>query len=228
LTSRSTFLDERLAAHYDITSITGDAFQPYTHDGSQRAGILTQASLLTALASASRESIILRGKFVQETLLCAPELGRPPFDKIASVAAFTSKLSESQFAHYRIANGYCATCHRTIDPPGRAMERFDGIGRWRFRDEIGIAVEDDTTIEVDGQQHDIRGAIQLGEVLANSNQVARCAVEQLTQHAFGRRLDPHTIDRFVADFEDSDRNLVELFRAIATSPTFRTRKPGAQ
>jgi hypothetical protein len=208
LTSSRRFVDERLAAHYG---------------SKKRGGILTHASMLTALASASRQSIILRGKFVNEELLCTPELGRPPFDAIVGVAAFTSKLTESQFAHYRVANAYCATCHRIIDPPGRALERYDGIGRWRSTDEIGLAVEDEAEIVLDGVPQRVRGAFELGELLAESEQVARCAVERLAQHAFGRHLDRRNIERLLAQFEQSDKNLVELFRAIALSPAFRER-----
>jgi hypothetical protein len=226
LTSRATFLDERGALHYGITTIAGDTFVPYTHDGTQRAGILTHASLLTFLAQTYRQSIIQRAQYVHDTFLCTPELGRPPFDAIAAVASFTGELSESQFAHYRIANAYCATCHRTLDPPGRALERYDGIGRWRERDELGIEIEDDTTIEIDGVARDVRGAIALGELLADSDQVARCTVQRLAQHAFGRELDARTIDQLLERFEASDRNIVEAFRAIATSKAFRQRLRG--
>ena len=176
----------------------------------------------------SRQSIIKRAKYVHDNLLCTPELGRPPFDAIAAVAPFTSKLTESQFAHYRVANAYCATCHRTLDPPGRALEHYDGIGRWRAGDEIGFAVEDDTTIEIDGVRRDIKGAIELAEVLASSQQVARCTVQRLAQHAFGRELDAKNIDQLLARFEDSGRNIVELFRVIATSRAFRQRWRGDQ
>ena len=226
LTSRDTFVDERLAQHYGITDVTGDTFVPVSLDAKQRAGILTQAGLLTGLALSYRESIILRGKFVNENLLCTPELGRPPFDAIAAVAGFTGQLTESQFGHYRMANTYCASCHRILDPPGRALERYDGIGRWRFRDEHWIDIEDDTAIEIDGVRRDIHGAIELAELLASSKQVARCTVQRLSQHAFGRVLDDRNLDALLVRFEDSDKNLVELFRAIATSRAFRQRWRG--
>jgi hypothetical protein len=223
LTSRDTFVDERLAAHYGIRGVHGDAFVP-VHLGAQRAGILTQASLLTALASANRESIILRGKYVNDTFLCTPELGRPPFDAISQVASFTSELSESQFAYYRQANAYCAGCHRTVDPPGRALERFDGIGRARNVDELGIAIEDDTTIVLDGAPRSLHGGVALGTALAASPQVARCAIERFAQHAFGRALDAAGIDRLVTNLDDGDIDLVDVFRAIAVSRAFRDRE----
>lgn len=226
LTSQATFVDERLALHYGVTTVAGDTFRPITLDPKQRAGILTQASMMTALAAPNRESIILRAKYVHDTFLCTPDMGRPPFDTIAAVSSFTSKLTESQFAYYRVANSYCATCHRKLDPPGRALERYDAIGRYRWADEIGLPVDDDTTIEIDGALQNVRGGVQLGKLLANSPQVARCTVQRLAQHAFGRELDNANVDLLLARFEDSDRNIVELFRTIATSRAFRQRWRG--
>ena len=182
-----------------------------------QGGMLAQRSVLTMLGTNARGSIIQRGIYIHRNLLCTPELGRPPFQAIADLAGFTGKLSESQFAHYRAANLYCSTCHRIIDPPGRALEGYDAIGRPRDRDEIGVPIEDDVTIEVDGQPVAVRGALELGRVLAASEQVRRCAVERLAEHAYGRKLDAANIgyleDRF-------DGNLVGLVRTIATSPSF--------
>lgn len=224
LTSRASFVDARLAAHYGMTSVTAESLVPVQLDGTQRGGILTHGSVLAALAFPTRESIIMRGIYVHRNLLCTPELGRPPFSAIADLAGFTSRLSESQFAHYRAANTYCSACHRIIDPPGRALERYDTLGRWRDTDELGIAVEDDTLFEVDGKTVAVRGGVELGHVLAESDQVARCAVQRLTEHAFGRKLDSANINFVLNRFEAADRDLVELFRAIALSPAFRERK----
>ena len=185
--------------------------------GELARGILTQRSVLTMLGTNTRGSIIQRGIYIHRNLLCTPELGRPPFQTIADLAGFTGKLSESQFAHYRAANLYCSTCHRIIDPPGRALERFDALGRWRDVDEIGVPVEDDATLEIDGKQVDVRGAVQLGRALAASEQLKRCAVERLAEHAYGRQLDAANLS-YLEDRFDGD--VVGLVRTIATSPSF--------
>ncbi len=230
LTSRATFVDGRLAKHYGVVATGGAAFVPITQDPAKRAGILTQASILTSLATEQRASIIQRGVYIHRHLLCTPELGRPPFAAIVEVSNVTYELSESQFSHYRMAHGYCSGCHKTIDPPGRALSAYDGLGRWQAVDEIGVPVESFTRVTIDGVAHELDDAIGLASALADSDHVARCVVDQLAHHALGRALaDAATRDYLHARFEDSDRDLVEVFRAIATSPAFRRRAtPGGR
>jgi hypothetical protein len=216
LSSRRSFADDR------VTELYGD---------SPRAGVLTQASMLTSLATARQESIIRRGLFVHRKLLCTPELGRPPFDAIAGVAPLTSKLSEMQFSHYRLAHLYCRGCHRVIDPPGRALHHYDGMGRWREVDAIDQPIEDTVRMVVPGLDGDaetwVSGPIEMAEYLAGSDEVAGCVVDLMAHHAFGMGLTDARggiTRRGLHDrFEAADRDLVDVFRAIATSPAFRKR-----
>lgn len=227
LTSRDTFVDARLAAHYGLEGITSEAPVPVTM-GAERAGILTHASVLTVLATTRTESIIARGMFVNRELLCAPEPGRPPFGLISELAGFTGRLSESQFAHYRGAHLYCSGCHRTIDPPGRALEAFDGSGLHREVDRLGIPVETFTRLEIDGRPIEIAGAVELVTALADSERVGTCAVDQLVHHALGRALidDAGGVTRAALHerFEASGGNLVDVFRGLAISDAFRRRR----
>ena len=41
-----------------------------------------------------------------------------------------------QMAEHR-ANAVCASCHKTMDPIGFALENFDAVGAWRTRDAGG-------------------------------------------------------------------------------------------
>jgi hypothetical protein len=224
LISTSSFADARLAAHYGIRGVKSSSPVSIHHDPKQRAGVLTHASMLATLATPEHESIIRRGIFVHRHFLCTPDFGRPPFSAIADVASFTDKLSESQFSYYRQANTYCSTCHRTVDPPGRMFEQFDGLGRWRTTDEIGAPVEAWARITIDGTVRDLDGAVALSRALADSDQVAQCVVDQLSRAAFGRDLDGADRAVLYGQFDDADRDLVALFRAIALSPAFRVRQ----
>ncbi|MFN0248847.1 MAG: DUF1592 domain-containing protein [Kofleriaceae bacterium] len=226
LTSSRTFIDASLAGSiYGVPGIRSDKLVEVTLDPRERAGVLTHASILSVLASARSESIIARGAFVSNKLLCEEPLGRPPAAAIAAVSSFTSKLTESQFGYYRAQNLYCATCHRTMDPPGRALHAYDGIGRHRKNDAAGFPVDDDASVTIATARIDVEDAMQMARALADSDHVARCVIDQLAHHAFGRTLGTmdgtrdHIYDRFNA----SDRSLVEVFRAIATSPAFTRR-----
>lgn len=197
----------------------------YSDDRGRRAGILTHASVLTMLASEQRESIIRRGMFIRHKFLCLPDPGRPPFSAIVAESSFTHAMTESQFSFFRLAHVYCSGCHTAIDPPGRALHQFDALGRWRETDEIDSPVETDTTIEIGGERRDIRNAVELAHALADSDHVARCVADQLANHAYGRPLvDSAAQAHLHARFAESGHDLVEVFRAVATSPAFRYRR----
>jgi hypothetical protein len=224
LTSNETYIDSNLAKLYGIKS-GSETLQRITLDRKRRSGILTQASILSILASEQRESIIRRGMFIRHKFLCLPDPGRPPFSAIVAESGFTHAMTESQFSFFRLAHVYCSGCHTAIDPPGRALHHFDALGRWRDVDEIASPIETDTKLKIGDEEKTISGAVELGHVLADSDHVARCVVDQLANHAFGRPItDQMTQSYLHAAFADSGNDLVEVFRSLATSPAFRYRR----
>jgi len=224
LTSRDTFVDAQLAGLYGDIAPTSWIMLPRTV-APERAGILTHPGVLSMLSLPYSESIIHRGLYVQRKFLCAEDLGRPPFAAIGATTAITRGFSEAQLAHFRSAHIYCAGCHRKIDPAGFALHHYDALGQWRTLDGIGQPIEDDVRLPIDGTTRRLKGAAALGQVLADSDQVAHCVVDQLAHHALGRAvLDPATRGYLQRRFESSDRDLVEVFRAIATSPMFGSRE----
>src|SRR5438045_5781644 len=68
LTAPYSYVDgDLMGAVYNPTSgMTGTTFNQATLPAGQRAGILTQASVLTTLAHANRASPVFRGKLVRE------------------------------------------------------------------------------------------------------------------------------------------------------------------
>jgi hypothetical protein len=60
LTSRQTFIDENLAALYNVTypAAPGGGFQPYTFAANDRAGLLTQGSILAIAANPDNTSVV--------------------------------------------------------------------------------------------------------------------------------------------------------------------------
>ena len=132
-----TYLNERLARHYEIPGVYGTQFRRVAlPDGSVRRGLLGHGSLLTVTSYATRTSPVQRGKWILENLLGMPPLippaNVPPLeDPEPGVAA--RSMRERMEAHR--ANPACAACHRLMDPAGLSMENFDAIGRWRDRNE---------------------------------------------------------------------------------------------
>ncbi|HEY9231353.1 MAG TPA: DUF1585 domain-containing protein, partial [Blastocatellia bacterium] len=61
-----TFLNERLAQLYKIPGVSGPEFRRVELTGTERGGVLTQASVLTVSSYATRTSPVLRGKWILE------------------------------------------------------------------------------------------------------------------------------------------------------------------
>jgi hypothetical protein len=79
LTANYTFLNERLARHYDIPGVRGSYFRRVAlPDGSTRGGLLGQGSILTISSYSTRTSPVLRGKWVLENLLSSAPPPPPP------------------------------------------------------------------------------------------------------------------------------------------------------
>ena len=128
-----TFLNRRLAEHYDIPGIDGLAYQKVTlPEGSPRGGLLTQASLLKITANGTNTSPVPRGNFILSQLLGTPPNPPPPgAGSVEPDTQGTTTIREELDAHRNVAS--CNRCHVHIDPPGFALESFDPIGGYRTR-----------------------------------------------------------------------------------------------
>src|SRR5881394_793132 len=73
-----TFLNERLARHYGIAGVKGEAFQRVSLRKTGRAGVLTQGAVLTLTSNPTRTSPVKRGKYVLENILGTPPPPPPP------------------------------------------------------------------------------------------------------------------------------------------------------
>lgn len=128
-----TFLNRRLAEHYDIPGIDGLDYQKVTlPEGSPRGGLLTQASLLKITANGTNTSPVPRGNFILSQLLGTPPDPPPPgAGSVEPDTRGTTTIREELDAHRNVAS--CNRCHIHIDPPGFALESFDPIGGYRTR-----------------------------------------------------------------------------------------------
>ena len=130
-----TFVNERLARHYQIPNVYGSHFRRVTLNDDRRRGLLGHASILTVTSYAHRTAPTIRGKWLLENIL-----GVPPPPPPADVPALKENQSHlkvltmrERLAEHR-TNPVCAACHATMDPLGFALENFDAIGRWRERE----------------------------------------------------------------------------------------------
>ncbi len=124
-----SFMNERLARHYGIPWVKGPEFRRVDLTGTERGGVITQASVLTVSSYATRTSTVLRGKWVLDNILNAPPpdppAGVPRLDE-AKVSASAS-LRQQMEAHR--TNPTCASCHVRMDPIGFGLENYDAHRR---------------------------------------------------------------------------------------------------
>ncbi len=225
LRSNYTFLNERLAKHYDIPGIYGSQFRRVAlTKGSVRGGLLRQGSVLTVTSYATRTSPVLRGNWILGNLL-----GTPPPPPPANVPAIKENtISDSLPMRLRLsehrANTACASCHNLMDPIGFTLENFDAIGRWRV-------VEDGQAIDVTGGLPDgsqFAGVAGLeAALLRRPDLFVSTLTEKLLTFALGRGLeasDAPAVRRIVRDAQSSDYRLSYVILGIVNSAPFTLRK----
>jgi hypothetical protein len=183
-TAPYTFVNERLARHYGLPGISGRDFRRVTRANPNRAGLLGQASLLTALSRASRTSPTSRGIYVSSRFLGmdapGPPANIPPLAERSGEASGT--MRERMTAHR--TNPACASCHAMFDPLGFALENFDATGRWRTTDG-GLPIDASGTF-TDGTR--FNGPIELREGLLRRRDVYYANVtQQLLAYALSRK-----------------------------------------
>jgi hypothetical protein len=221
LTAPYTFVNGPLAKLYGVPAPADPtAFVKVDLDPGQRAGIVTQPSLLTAFARADESSPAKRGKWVRVRMLCGDLPDPPP--GIPPLSPPRAGLSpREQFAQHT-NDASCRGCHRLIDGIGFGLEHYDGIGRFRTMDQ-GVAVDSSGDIvesDIDGAYD---GGPELASKLAKSAEVRDCVVTQYVRHALARREeadDGCEVLSVRSAFEASGGDLREILVALTQTDAF--------
>ena len=218
LTSRTTKIGSALAPLYGVT-VNGTAAQTVMLPANQRSGILTQAGIVSGWAKQNRS--VHRGLFVFRELLCGQVPSPPAGVNITPPAGIKT---EREFAAYRAANS-CKGCHSNFDPIGLSYENYNPFGRF-ITERDGATVISSGTITLDDQPRTYGNVVELGALLADSQQVRQCVAQKLNSYAFGRR--PSVEDSCVSDQVEAATaatgpKLIDLFKGITSSPAFRNR-----
>jgi hypothetical protein len=220
-----TFVNERLAKHYRIPGVHGEAFVRVRLADGRRGGVLTQASVLTVTSNPTRTSPVKRGKWILENLLNAPPPPPPPNVpelKDTKEVALTGTLRQRMEQHR--ANPSCASCHQRMDPLGFCLENYDAVGAWRNRDG-NFPIDPSGTLPGGVSFRDPR---ELKAILkGRSEDFGRCLAEKMLTYALGRgpvRSDKCTIDRCVAALATDQYKFSRLVLEIVESEPFTKRR----
>jgi hypothetical protein len=220
-----TFLNERLAKFYGISGIEGKDFRRVDlPPGSQRGGVLTQASVLTVSSYPTRTSPVLRGKWILENILNSPPPPPPPdVPNLDEKAIGSSGTLRQQLEQHRTNPG-CRACHARMDPLGFGLENYDAIGQWRTHD--GNFPIDATGTLPKGQSFDGPSGLKV-VLLRDKDAFAECLAEKLLTYALGRGLEPYdqaAVKSIVSRTVAENYKFSSLVRAIVASPAFQMRR----
>lgn len=184
-----SFLNERLALHYGITTVKGDRFRRVELTDSHRFGLLGKGGVLMVTAYPNRTSPVLRGAWILEQIM-----GTPPPLPPANVPALkedekgqVATTVRGRLEQHR-ENPTCNACHSVMDPLGFALDNFDAVGKWRDIDRFTGTPMDTSGIMPNGSTVD--GPDQLRTaLLARPTNFVQGLTEKLLIYSLGRKLD---------------------------------------
>jgi hypothetical protein len=223
-TADYTFVDDRLAELYGMPTRRQGFRRVDLDPAGARVGVLGHASLMSLLSHAVTTSPTLRGKFVQETLLCQAIPAPPPgviTELPTDEPGEAPRTMRERLAQHQ-EDPACAACHVLMDGIGLGLESFDPVGRYRER-ENGRLI--DVRGDLVGRPFD--GPRGLAQALAGERRAMTCLVRNLYRHATGHLESAGEypeIERIDRAFEASGFRLQALMVELAASVAFSTVK----
>jgi len=225
LTANYTFVNERLAKHYNIPNVYGSQFRRVTLTNDARRGLLGQGSILSVTSYPTRTSPVLRGKWIMENVMGTPPPAPPPnVPALKDQVQGGKVLSIRQLMEEHRKNAPCSTCHKVMDPLGFALENFNGVGEFRTKDASG-------PIDSSGQLADgskIDGVVGLREaLLKHPEYFVGTLTEKMLTYALGRPLeyyDMPVVRGIVQSASRNDYRFSSLVMGIVNSEPFQMRR----
>jgi hypothetical protein len=232
--SPKVYVNQRLATLYGYP-FSGDpnTFIPVTPPDGLHAGMLTQPAVLWGLSNPTNTSIVKRGRFVHDDVICedpAPSPGALLSDPAiqAKLATLPTEIDKSD---YRMMTQPCQSCHVLIDPYARVLESFGAIGDYR-------TIADDVPVDPTGDFTNsplatptITGPPAFVAAVDQKKLFTQCAVQKMTSYALGRMIRVNQTCQVLDvhdEFQRTDGSVASLFRQVATAGFLRQRLGGAQ
>jgi hypothetical protein len=219
-----TFVNGRLARHYGIPGIRGDAFQRVKLEDRNRWGLLGKGGILMITSYPNRTSPVLRGAYVLENVLGTPPASPPPnLPALPETQEGQQALTVRERLEKHRENPNCNLCHGVMDPLGFALENFDAVAEWRTKDRYAGEPIDASGMLVDGTKLD--GPADLQKALrARPDLLVQNIVQKLMTFALGRQLDYHdmpTVRAIVREADGHGDRFSSIVAAVIASDEFR-------
>jgi hypothetical protein len=224
LTAPYTFASGPLAAYYGVNGVTGDQYRKVDLDPTRHSGFLTQSGFLSVHGTPDKglTSLVFRGIFVRESLLCQP-IPDPPPNAEDENPPFTPTTTPREWAMARMAKPVCGSCHNRTDPVGFIFEGHDAIGRWQ------AGVDNSGTLDGSDVDGNYKGVVELAKKLSTSQMVNDCVSTHWFRYAAGRAETPRdecSVSTMKDAFKQANGDLRELFVAYTQTDAFLFRSKG--
>jgi len=219
-----TFVNERLAKHYEIPNVYGNEFRRVTLENDARRGLLGQGSILLVTSVANRTSPVARGKWILENILGSPPPLPPPnVPPLKENAVGTAVASVRERMEEHRSNPVCASCHKLMDPIGFSLENFDAVGHWRDIDS-GFKIDASGQL-VDGSKLDGPASLRKA-LLSYPDAFTGTMTEKLLMYAVGRELhyyDMPVVRAIMANAARNNLRFSSIVMGIVKSAPFQMR-----
>ena len=223
-----TFLNEPLAKLYGLgQTVRGPKMRRVKLANPDRGGILGMPATLATTSFPNRTSPVNRGVWVLERVL-GERVPPPPAD-IPELEEQDNKevegLTLRQRTELHQSEATCRNCHKILDPIGFGLENFDAIGRWRDKNDEGLAIDSAGKLP-NGKE--FSSPAELKSLLAKREaDLARNFTERLMAFAIGRQLrgyDDVVIDQLMIKIAKDDYRIRAIITEVIASYLFTHRR----
>jgi len=228
VSSDYTFVNEPLAKVYGLEqSVRGPKMRRVKLTNLNRGGILSMPATLATTSFPNRTSPVLRGVWVLERILGErvppppadiPELEEQDHKKI-------ERLTLRQRTELHQSEAACRNCHKILDPIGFGLENFDAIGRWREKNDQGLAIDSAGKLP-NGKEFSTPA--ELKRLLAKREaDLARNLTKRLMAYALGRQLEGYddvVIDQLMVKIATDNYRVRTIITEVITSYLFTHRR----
>jgi Protein of unknown function (DUF1592)/Protein of unknown function (DUF1588)/Protein of unknown function (DUF1585)/Protein of unknown function (DUF1595) len=229
LLSNVAFVNKQNAAIYGLDPAKfGTDLMKVQLDAAQRPGFMTRAGFLSSYAGYNATSPILRGAFISVYMLGVNP--GPPIPGATMMTVSGDFKTQRAYVEALTKPDQCAGCHAIVNPPGFALENFDGIGKWQTADPRGGAIDATvTTASVNfggGKTKQISSPLELMQEIAGTPKAKQLYAQAWVAYAFGR--DPNANDQCVVDqldtkLSEKGYSILNLLADLTQADSFRLR-----
>jgi hypothetical protein len=135
--STNAFVTKGTAAIYGLDPTAYTTTAKKVALDAKRPGFMTRIGFLGTFSHTDTSSPILRGAFITGRVLGIPT-GTPDPSFLGMTPPAADYKTNREATEALTSGSPCNTCHTSkVNPPGFVLERFDAVGDWQDKDQLG-------------------------------------------------------------------------------------------